>query len=107
MTTARRRPRRHRHGSTVSWPAGKDGFTVILTSVPTSNGRAQADAAANRRSTNGLTQVGVLNSSDFASLNPGYYVTFTGVYDTSRQAEAASQRPLAGFPIAYVREIAD
>ena len=94
-------------GNTI-WPAGKDGFTVILKSVPTSNGRSQADAAADKARTNGLTQVGVLNSSDYSSLNPGYYVTFTGIYDTNGQAQAALPNARSrGFPTAYVREIAD
>jgi len=94
-------------GNTI-WPAGKDGFTVILKSVPTSNGRSQADAAADKARTNGLTQVGVLNSSDYSSLNPGYYVTFTGIYDTNAQAQAALPNARSrGFPTAYVREIAD
>jgi hypothetical protein len=92
----------------TTWPAGKNGFTVILKSVPTSNGRSQADAAANKARTNGLTQVGVLNSSDYSSLNPGYYVTFTGIYDTNAQAQAALPNARSrGFPTAYVREIAD
>ena len=92
----------------TTWPAGKDGFTVILKSVPTSNGRSQADAAADKARTNGLTQVGVLNSSDYSSLNPGYYVTFTGIYDTNAQAQAALPNARSrGFPTAYVREIAD
>ena len=92
----------------TTWPAGKNGFTVILKSVPTSNGRSQADAAANKARTNGLTQVGVLNSSDYSSLNPGYYVTFTGIYDTNAQAQAALPNARSrGFPTAYAREIAD
>ena len=92
-------------GNTI-WPAGKDGFTVILKSVPTSNGRSQADAAADKARTNGLTQVGVLNSSDYSSLNPGYWVTFSGIYDTSQQAEAALPNARGrGFPLAYTREV--
>ena len=90
----------------VSWPAGKDGFTIVLKSVPTSQGRAQADAAAQRARNNGLTQVGVLNSSDYSSLRSGYWVTFTGIYDTSSQAEnnLANARS-KGFQLAYVREV--
>jgi hypothetical protein len=90
----------------VSWPTGKDGFTIVLKSVPTSRGRAQADAAADRARSNGLTQVGVLNSSNYSSLRPGYWVTFTGIYDTSSQAEnnLANARS-KGFSLAYVREV--
>ena len=95
-------------GSNVTWPPNKDGFTVVLKSVPTSNGRSQAESAANKARTNGLSQVGILNSSDFSSLNPGYYVTFTGVYDTQSQANAALPNARSkGFPTAYVREVSN
>jgi hypothetical protein len=92
----------------VSWPPGKDGFTIILKSVPVSEGRAQSDAAAQRARNNGLTQVGVLNSSNYSSLRSGYWVTFTGIYDTQAQAEnnLANARS-KGFPLAYAREVRD
>ena len=90
----------------MSWPAGKDGYTIILKSVPTSQGRSQADSAAQRARNNGLTQVGVLNSSDYSTLRPGYWVTFTGIYDTQAQAEnnLANARS-KGFPLAYARHV--
>jgi hypothetical protein len=95
-------------GSNVTWPMSKDGFTVVLKSVPTSNGRSQAEAAADKARTNGLSQVGILNSSDFSSLNPGYYVTFTGIYDTESQANAALPNARSkGFPTAYAREVSN
>jgi hypothetical protein len=92
----------------VAWPAGKDGYSIFLKSVPTSEGRSKADAAAERARDNGLTQVGVLNSSDYSSLNPGYWVTFTGIYDTESEADnALSNARSKGFPTAYVRRVAD
>lgn len=92
----------------TAWPAGKDGFTVVLKSVPTSQGRGEADAAAQTARTNGLPQVGVLNSSDFSSLTPGYYVAFSGIYDTEAQAVAALPNARSkGFPTAYIREVRD
>jgi hypothetical protein len=92
----------------VTWPAGKDGYSIFLKSVPTSEGRAKADAAAQRARNNGLSQVGVLNSSDFSSLRPGYWVTFTGIYDTQQQANAALPNARArGFPTAYTRPVRD
>jgi hypothetical protein len=95
-------------GSNVTWPPNKDGFTIVLKSVPTSNGRSPAEAAADKARTNGLSQVGVLNSTDFSSLNPGYYVTFTGIYDTESQANAALPNARSkGFPTAYVREVSN
>lgn len=92
----------------TTWPAGKDGFTIVLKSVPTSQGRGEADAAAQTARSNGLPQVGVLNSSDFSSLTPGYYVAFSGIYDTEAQAVAALPNARSkGFPTAYAREVAD
>ncbi len=92
----------------ISWPTGTDGWTVILRSTPTSDGRGPADSAAQQAINAGLRQVGVLNSSDYDSLNPGYYVTFTGVYDTRDQALAALPNARSkGFPTAYDRRVAD
>jgi hypothetical protein len=92
----------------VSWPTNKDGFTIVLKSVPTNQGRGPAETAANRAKANGLPQVGILNSSDYSSLNPGYYVTFSGIYDNQSQANAAlSNARSKGFPTAYVREVSN
>jgi hypothetical protein len=92
----------------ATWPAGRDGFTVVLKSVPTSQGRGDADAAAQTARSNGLPQVGVLSSSDFSSLRPGYYVAFSGIYDSEAQAVAALPNVRSrGFPTAYVREVRD
>jgi hypothetical protein len=95
-------------GTIISWPAGTDGWTIILKSTPTSEGRGPADAAAQQAINAGLRQVGVLNSSDYSSLNPGFYVTFTGVYTTESQAEGGLANARSkGFPTAYVRKVAD
>jgi hypothetical protein len=96
------------NGTIISWPANKDGFTVVLKSTPVAEGRGPADSAAQRAINSGLPEVGVLSSSNYATLNPGYYVTFTGVYDTQNEAENALPRARSsGFPTAYVREVAD
>lgn len=97
------------NGNTIiDWPDGTDGWTVILRSTPTSDGRGPAESAAQQAINAGLRQVGVLNSSEFDSLNPGYYVTFTGVYTTKEQAEGALPNARSkGFPTAYVRRVAD
>jgi hypothetical protein len=92
----------------ISWPVGKDGYTIVIKSVPTSQGRSEADSAAQRARSQGLPQPGVLNSSDYSSLRPGYWVAFTGVYDTESQAEAALPTARSrGFPLAYVRQVRD
>jgi hypothetical protein len=95
-------------GTIISWPSGKNGYTVIIQSTPTSQGRGPADSTARAAIDKGLPQVGVLNSSDYSSLNPGFYVTFTGIYDTQQQAASALPNARSkGYPTAYVRRIAD
>jgi hypothetical protein len=94
-------------GGLTVWPAGMSGYTIVLRSVPTSAGRAAAVAEAKRATGAGVSDVGILNSSDYSSLHPGYYVVFSGVYDT--EAEARSALPgvhTSGFGEAYTRRIA-
>jgi hypothetical protein len=94
--------------SNVTWPPGTDGYSIFLKSVPTSRGRSAADAEANRARSRGLTQVGVLNSSDYSSLRPGYWVTFTGIYDSQREANNALPNARShGYPLAYTRKVAN
>jgi hypothetical protein len=100
-TTTARAP-----GSLSAWPAGRTGFTVVLESLPTSSGRSLALERARAASRAGLAQVGVLDSSRYSSLHPGYYVVFSGVYGSLGQAQAAQATAAAkGFRLAYAREI--
>jgi hypothetical protein len=93
-------------GSLMAWPADQSGFTVILISIPTSAGRSVATARARAASRASLPQVGVLESSQYSSLHPGYYVVFSGIYSSRGQAEQAREAASAkGFPLAYSREI--
>ena len=89
----------------VSWPQNQRGWTIVLLSLPQTNGRSAAAAKATEARTGGLRQIGVLDSSRYASLHPGYYVVFTGVFDTEAEAASALQRARAVFPAAYQREI--
>jgi len=73
----------------TTWPAGKSGWTVVLDSVPSLNGRAGALAQARQARQLGLKSVGVLDSSQFSSLHPGYYVIFAGIYATQAEAQSA------------------
>lgn len=91
----------------VSWPEGTRGWTVVLESLPQGGGRAAATAKAKEAAEAGLTEVGVLESSRYSSLHPGYFVVFSGVYDARGQAEqGVSQARGRGFQSAYAREIA-
>ena len=89
----------------IVWP-GKTAYTVVLESVPAPGGHAAALAAAHKALAKGLPQVGVLDSGDFSSLNPGYYVVFSGVYKTLLLAETGARNArFAGFGSAYPRQI--
>jgi hypothetical protein len=93
-------------GALVSWPAARSGFTVVLQSIPAGAGRALALARARDASRAGLPQVGVLDSSRYSSLHPGYFVVFSGIYESRSQADQARSNAVGkGFELAYSREI--
>jgi len=96
-----------RPGSLTSWPSGQNGYTVVLESIPAgSNGRALALDRARAASRAGLPQVGVLDSSLYSSLHPGYSVVFSGIYNSRGQADRALVAVNSkGFSAAYVRQI--
>jgi hypothetical protein len=89
------------------WPAGRlSGWTIVLISYPTTGGRTAALSTATRAAQAGLPQVGVLQSANFSSLHPGYFVVFSGIYGTKSQADAALATARAGgFAGAYSRQI--
>jgi hypothetical protein len=106
-TTAARPPVRTpaRPPARITWPRERRGWTIVLHSFPQSDGRATATERAEEARRRGLRNVGVLDSSRFASLHPGYFVVFTGVFDSQAEASSALQRARAAFPTAYQREI--
>jgi hypothetical protein len=79
----------------------------VLVSYPKTNGAAAAQQTAAKAAKSGLGKVGVLDSSSYASLQPGYLVVFTGIYGSKADADAAvSTAHQAGFGGAYSRQIA-
>jgi hypothetical protein len=106
-TPTKPRPKPKHHVAPIAWPANENGWTIVLVSYPKTGGEAAATAAAVRAIHSGLNQVGVLDSSLYASLVPGYYVVFTGVYGSKMDADAGvSTARQAGFGGAYSRQIA-
>lgn len=93
-------------GGLVEWPPGQTGYTVVLASLPESAGRGPAVRAGQRATEAGLTDVGALNSSEYSSLHPGYWVVFSGIYDTLDEARSALDTARATYPQAYTRQIA-
>jgi ribulose bisphosphate carboxylase small subunit len=49
--------------------------------------------------------VGILESSNYSSLNGGYWVVFSGDYSSKSAAEADLDGIRADYPDAYVRRI--
>ena len=91
-------------GLLTAWPGG-NGYTIVLASLPSTRGLAAAQAKAHAAAKAGLPLVGVLDSSRYASLHPGYYVIFSGVYGSLEDAQTALQTVSPRFPAAYARQI--
>lgn len=71
----------------AAWPRGRDGWTIVLASVPKAKGgRDTALARAQQARSRGLPRVGIVDSGTVKSLHPGYWVVFTGVYDSEPEA---------------------
>ena len=88
----------------IEWPRNRSAWTLVLASLPTSSGRKAAIAKARQALDADLAQVGVLDSARFSSLHPGYYVVFSGVYDSLGDAQdAVSEAADAGYENAYAR----
>jgi septal ring-binding cell division protein DamX len=89
----------------IAWPS-TNGYTIVLASLPLGAGAGAARAKAFAALRKGLRQVGVLVSSSYPSLQPGYYVVFSGVYPSLAEAQSSLERAKASFPGAYARPIA-
>jgi hypothetical protein len=91
--------------SAAAWPLGFTAYTVVLASVPVAAGPSAAAAVAAGAAAAHLPRVGVLQSSGFTSLTPGYRVVFSGVYRTAAAAANAAFDASARYPGAYPRLI--
>ena len=89
----------------VEWPADQDGWTVVLSSIPQSAGRAAAADLGQKALSAGLKDVGILNSSEFTSLHPGYFVVFSGFFKSEADARTALDTAQGSYPQSYVRQI--
>jgi hypothetical protein len=103
-TTAPRPPSPPR--TMLEWPQGRSGWTLVLASLPASAGRPAAVAKAREALRAGVTEVGVIDSSKYSSLHPGYYVVFSGIYSSIGDAQdAVSKAAQAGYENAYARRV--
>ena len=85
----------------AEWPAGKDAWTVVLESSAT---REAAEVRANELAQQGIP-VGILDSDDYGSLEPGRFVVFSGQYDSERAADQALDDLSTQVTGAYVRRV--
>jgi cell division septation protein DedD len=89
----------------AAWPA-RNGYTVVIASIPArGTGLADATAKAKEALGRGISGAGVLDSGKFASLHPGYYVVFAGVYASLDQAQSAARSIASKYPNAYARQV--
>ena len=88
-------------GTAGTWPEGEDAWTVVLFS---STRQSEADAKAKGYADQGKS-VGVLKSDDYATLRAGYFVVFSGQYETQEEAQSAAEGFGADAPGAYARRV--
>lgn len=82
---------------------GGTGYTVFLASM---RSYAGAEAKQQRADAAGLG-AGILRTSDYSSLTPGYWGVFTGRFDSkAAAADRVAQARAAGFTDAYARLVA-
>jgi septal ring-binding cell division protein DamX len=89
-------------GSTFAEWTGADGdYTIIVESAKT---KAGAEKVAQKASDAGESP-GILESSNYSSLNGGYWVVFIGQYSKKSEAQDALDGVRSTFKDAYVRQI--
>jgi hypothetical protein len=89
----------------VEWPAGQEGWTIALASLPQTEGRRVAVARMRQARRKGLSPVGILDSSRYASLHPGYWVVFSGIYGSEAEATSSLQSARKVSRTATVRRV--
>lgn len=91
----------------LEWPAARDGWTIALATLPQELGKQRATARARQARRRGIASVGVLDSSRFASLHPGYWVVFAGIYGSEAEATSALRAARNFARTAGVRRIVE
>ena len=89
----------------TNWPQDRSGWTIVLVSVPKVDGRDRAVALAQAARDKGLEQVGILDSARYASLRPGYWIVFQGVYESQAEATGSLREARAASKSARVQAV--
>ena len=90
---------RERAATIGDWPAGQQGWTVVLSNAydqQTAEGLAQ-DVEE------GGTPAGVISSTEHPALGTGLWVVYSGVYADQLEAGEAAAELQATYPSAYVQ----
>lgn len=88
------------------WPEGEDGFTVQLQTLPKDGTDVAAVTAAKTAAEGqGAEDVGALDSDEYASLDGGEYVVYSGVFSKRAQAKKALKKLKKDFRDAKVVEV--
>jgi ribulose bisphosphate carboxylase small subunit len=95
-------PVKSHHARFDSWPDEVNAWTVVLASEASKGLAESAVEKAKRVASRGLN-IGVLYSSDYSSLRPGYWVAFAGQFDSVEEAQQAAERYRSQFPSTYQR----
>ena len=74
---------------TGDWPTSRSGYTVQLSTLPSSSTGIAVNAAKTAAAAKGAAAVGALDSSEFSSLTSGNYVIYSGDYSSGAQARKA------------------
>jgi SPOR domain len=90
------------------WPAGKQGWTVEIGTLPKDGtSPAAVQAAKQQAQSKGASAVGALDADQYPSLPGGKYVVYSGVYDSKAKAAAALKGIKSKFPSAKVVQVSD
>jgi hypothetical protein len=90
------------------WPAGKQGWTVEIGTLPKQGTSATAVQAAKQQAqSKGASSVGALDADQYPSLPGGKYVVYSGVYDSKAKAAAALKGLKSKFSSATVVQVSD
>jgi hypothetical protein len=88
------------------WPDAKEGYTVELGVLPkTGTQPAAIQKAKSDATAKGASDVGALDSDQYASLPTGNYVVYSGVFDSKGQADKALKALKSKFPDAQVVQV--
>jgi len=90
---------------TETWAASSSGFTVELSTLPSTAQASDVSAAESAATSKGASAIGVLSGDRHSGTPTGKYVIYSGQYSTQKQADAAKAKLKMNFPDAIVLHV--